>query len=356
MSNTQSNTSGPGILGAVRRKAIITSNTSQESLVKIEQFQAEQPLPLLIQPAVDNVDLVAWATNNQKLIEKHLLRHGGILFRNFPLKGVEDFERFVTGVSGDPLEYRERSSPRSQVSGNIYTSTDYPPEQSIFLHNENSYQQSWPLRILFFCKTAPQQGGETPIADVRKVYERIDPAIREIFRQRQVMYVRNFGDGFGLSWQTVFQTSEKSAVEDYCRKMGIQCEWKSDNRLRTRRVGSAIVQHPSTRENIWFNHATFFHVTTLEATMHEALLAQFAEEDLPNNTYYGDGRPIEDTVLDALRQAYAQETVMFLWQKGDVLLLDNMLVAHGRSPFVGPRQILTGMSMPIQSADLPANG
>jgi alpha-ketoglutarate-dependent taurine dioxygenase len=360
--------------GVIRRKAILTSHPSPESLVKIDPLvpvgleaaqgatvrnapdqgsaqgttpTAGNPLPLLIQPALDGVDLIAWATNNRELIEKYLLKHGGILFRNFPLKRVEDFEQFITGVSGEPLEYHERSSPRSQVSGNIYTSTDYPPDQSIFLHNENSYQQNWPLRIFFFCTIPPQQGGETPIADVRKVYERINPAIRDRFRQKQVMYVRNFGDGFGLSWQTVFQTTDKKAVEQYCQRSGIECEWRSGNRLRTRRVGPAIVNHPHTGEMLWFNHATFFHLTTLEPTISAALTAEFEEEDLPNNTYYGDGTPIENAVLDELRQAYAQETVVFSWQKGDLLMLDNMLTAHGRTPFVGPRQILTGMSMPF---------
>jgi hypothetical protein len=62
------------------------------------------------------------------------------------------------------------------------------------------------------------------------------------------------------------------------------------------------------------------------------------------NTYYGDGSPIEPKVLDQLRAAYNAETVSFPWQKGDLLMLDNMLVAHGRSPFVGPRQILVGMA------------
>jgi alpha-ketoglutarate-dependent taurine dioxygenase len=352
MKNISSGNTSPRTPGAVRRKSIVTSNASQENLTKIERLYPEQSLPLLIQPVVDNVDLVTWATNNQKRIEEYLLLHGGILFRNFSLNRVEDFEAFVTSVSGDPLEYRERSSPRSQVKGNIYTSTDYPAEQRIFLHNENSYQQSWPLRILFFCKTAPQQGGETPIADVRKVYQRIDPGIRATFERKKVMYVRNFGDGFGLSWQTVFQTNDKKAVEKYCQRAGMQYEWKSGDRLRTRRIGQAVAQHPSTREMLWFNHATFFHVTTLDASIREALLAQFAEEELPNNSYYGDGTPIEDDVLDALRQAYDQETVMFPWQKGDLLLLDNMLTAHGRSSFVGPREILTGMSMPIHSAEL----
>ncbi|TMC14951.1 MAG: TauD/TfdA family dioxygenase, partial [Chloroflexi bacterium] len=231
--------------GVIRRKAILSSRTSQESFVKIAQLDPVNPLPLLIQPALDGVDLITWATNNRQMLEQYLLKHGAILFRNFPLKGVEDFERFISGVADQPLEYRERSSPRSQVSGNIYTSTDYPADQNIFLHNENSYSRNWSLRIFFFCKLPAQQGGETPIADVRKVYERINPAIRERFRHKQVLYVRNFGDGFGLSWQTVFQTTDKKVVEQYCENAGISWEWKSDDRLRTRSVRPAIQRHPS---------------------------------------------------------------------------------------------------------------
>lgn len=372
MSHTQSDKPNLKMPGVIRRKAVILSRTSQENLVKIETLvqaqglrQAQEgihpdnSLPLLIRPAIDGVDLLVWASNNRELLEKYLLKHGGILFRDFSLNATgfgasaENFERFITGVCGEPLEYHERSSPRSQVSGNIYTSTDYPPDQSIFLHNENSYQQSWPLRIIFFCNIPPQQGGETPIADVRKVYLRIHPTIRERFREKQVMYVRNFGDGFGLSWQTVFQTTDKKVVEDYCQRSGIEYEWKSDNRLRTRSVRPAILSHPTTRDLLWFNHATFFHPTTLEPTIRAALTAEFKEEDLPNNSYYGDGTPIENTVLDELRQAYAQETVVFPWQKGDILMLDNMLTAHGRTSFVGPRQILTGMSTLISRSELP---
>lgn len=326
-----------------------TTAASQESLVKVEPLYLTGALPLLVQPAIDDLDLISWATNNRELIEKYLLNHGGILFRNFAVRNARDFEAFITGISGSTLEYRERSSPRSQISGNIYTSTDYPADQHIFLHNENSYQQTWPLRIFFFCNTPPLQGGETPIADVRRVYERIDERIRERFRRKGVLYVRNFGDGIGLPWQTVFQTSSREAVEEYCQKAGIQCEWKSENRLRTRRVGRAIVPHPRSGEMLWFNHATFFHITTLGPDMSRVLRGLFEEEDLPNNSYYGDGSPIEDAVLEELRQAYKHETIMFPWQKGDVLMLDNMLVAHGRTPFVGTRQILTGMSEPFDS-------
>ncbi|GCF08360.1 TauD/TfdA family dioxygenase [Dictyobacter arantiisoli] len=349
MSN-QSNDFGLKTVKSIKRKAVTTANTSQETLVKIGPLFSEGKLPLLVQPGVDDLDLISWATNNQQLIDNYLLQYGGILFRGFALRIANDFEAFIKGVSGNTLEYHEQSSPRSLISGNIYTSTDYPADQSIFLHNESSYQQNWPLRIAFFCQTPPDQGGETPLADVGKVYKRINPDIRERFRQKGVLYVRNYGDGVGLPWQTVFQTNNRAEVEAYCRDAGLQYTWKGENRLRTHHVGPAIVPHPRTGQELWFNHATFFHVTTLGPEVSQALLKQFAEEDLPGNTYYGDGTPIEESTLENLRHSYAQETIAFPWQKGDVLLLDNMQVAHARNPFTGPRRILTGMSMPFSAS------
>jgi len=310
-------------------------------------LKSAKTLPLVIQLAEDKVNLVAWATNNREFLKTQLLKHGAILFRNFNVSTVTEFEQFIRAISGELLEYRERSSPRSQVSGNVYTSTDYPANQSIFPHNEHSYSLTWPMKLFLFCVTPAQQGGETPIADCRQILQRIDPKIVERFVQKKWMYTRNFGDGFGLSWQTVFQTTDRLKVEEYCRYNGMESEWKSGNRLRTRQVRNPVARHPQTGELIWFNHATFFHVSTLESTIREVLLAEFEEEDLPNNTYYGDGSPIEPSVLDELRQAYLEETVAFRWQEGDILMLDNMLVAHSRTPFLGTRKVLFAMAEPF---------
>ena len=172
----------------------------------------------------------------------------------------------------------------------------------------------------------------------------VAPEIRGRFARQGWMYVRNFGDGFGLSWQTVFQTSDKTQVEEHCRKSGIETEWKEGDHLRTRAVRPTLARHPRTGETLWFNHATFFHVSTLEPDIRAPLLAEFGENDLPTNTFYGDGSPIETAVMDHLREAYRRETVSFPWQKGDLLVLDNMMVAHGRAPFSGPRQVLVGMA------------
>jgi alpha-ketoglutarate-dependent taurine dioxygenase len=352
MENSNTKKGGIHKMETIKRKAV---RILQEELVKKGYLRDERNLPLLIQPAVEGVDLISWAANNRELIETELLKHGAILFRNFTIGAVTEFERFIKTLAEELLDYRERSSPRSHVSGGIYTSTEYPPNQSIFLHNENSYAHIWPSKLFFFCHTPAQKGGETPIADCRKVLTHIDPTIIERFSQKKVMYVRNFRRGFGLSWETVFQTSNKSAVEEYCSKAGYEFEWMSDNCLRTRRIGQAIIKHPRTGQMVWFNHAAFFHISTLEAVTQEALLTIFKEEDLPNNTYYGDGSPIEASVLNEIREAYYREMVIFPWQPEDILMLDNMSTAHGRMPFVGQRRVLVGMADPYLSGELPSS-
>lgn len=318
----------------------------QDNLVQTECLFLNQDLPLLVRPRTGNLDLIAWAASSRVFLHELLLRHGGLLFRGFEISDLVGFERFVTAVSGDPLEYAEQTSPRSKLHGNIYTSTEYPPQHRIFLHNENSYSSTWPLKIMFFCLSPASAGGETPIADVRRILARIPARIHQRFTDKGWMLVRNFGTGFGLSWQTAFQTDDREAVVRHCDAAGIQYEWLSAGRLRLRQCRPAFARHPSTGQSVWFNHATFFHVSTLDAVVQAELLAELREEDLPYNSYYGDGTAIEPEVLSVLREAYEGEAVSFQWQKRDILLLDNMLVAHGRAPFSGPRQIVVGMSEP----------
>lgn len=312
-------------------------------------------LPLIVRPAREGTSLAeftGWLAANRDFVESQLVKYGAVLFRGFPLETVHHFEQFTAAISDQLLEYRERSSPRSQVNGNVYTSTDYPPSQKIFPHNEHSYALSFPLKLFFFCEVAAKKGGETPLADTRKVLQRISPQVRERFMQKKWMYMRNFGHGMGVPWRTAFQTSDRSVVEEYARRGRIEVEWKDNDCLRTRQVRPAFATHPRTGETLWFNHATFFHISTLDEATREILLEEFAEEDLPNNTYYGDGSPIEPWVLEHLRDAYEKEMVSFPWQQGDAIILDNMLTAHARSSFVGPRKILFAMAEPITRTDL----
>jgi hypothetical protein len=112
------------------------------------------------------------------------------------------------------------------------------------------------------------------------------------------------------------------------------------------------MQHPVTRDLCWFNHVTFFHISTLPPLIQKSIRSTYNEMDFPNNTYYGDGSPIDETTIRKLQGAYRLETVSFRWQKGDVLLIDNILTAHARNSFSGPRQILLILANSVTRNDV----
>jgi alpha-ketoglutarate-dependent taurine dioxygenase len=197
-------------------------------------------------------------------------------------------------------------------------------------------------------------GGETPLVDSREVYRRLDPALRRPFEDKGVMYVRNYGDGLGLDWRTVFQADTREQAEARLREQHMAAEWKDGDRLRTRCVRPAVIAHPHSGERSWFNQAQHFHVACLDADTRRSLEAIFAPEDLPRNCYYGDGTPIEDSVMAEILGLYRELEVVFPWRRGDIAMVDNVLAAHGRNPFTPPRKILVAMAEMTNYRDLGA--
>ena len=325
---------------------------SLDGLVETCFLEPERCLPLVVKPHLVELGLAAWARDNAEFIKRNLSQHGGILFRGFAVKTQADFEQFLETVCPRLMSYMEGATPRTKLSEKVYTSTEFPPDHSIALHNELTYVTTFPMKIWFFCMRPAEQGGATPIGDVRRVFQRVSPEIKDRFLKKGGwMLVRNYGKGFGPSWKTTYHALERDDAEEYFGAAGIEFEWRDGERLRTRQVRPATATHPGTGEQVWFNHVAFWHVSSLEPKIRQMLLAEFKEEDLPYNTYYGDGSPIEDLVIEELREAYRQETVIFDWQEGDILMLDNMLVAHGRMPFAGPRRVLVAMGEPWSRTD-----
>ncbi|MFY1671396.1 TauD/TfdA family dioxygenase [Plantactinospora sp. WMMB334] len=287
-------------------------------------------------------DPVGWATAHADLVRDRLRTAGGCLLRGFDVPDESVFARVVRVFDDELAEYTYGSTPRSKV-GDVYTSTEYPASEVIPQHNEMSYTTTWPLRIWFYSVLPARGGGETPLADSHAVHNRIPAGVRERFTRHGVRYVRNYRAGLGVSWQDAFATREPAEVEDFCRRRNIAFEWLDDGVLRTVETCQAVATHPETGRPVWMNQAHLFHVSNLKEATRVALLDMMDEADLPRNAYLGDGSPIDAADLAAIRQAYAEETVAFPWRTGDVLLVDNMAMSHGRSSFVGPRKLLVAM-------------
>jgi len=326
-------------LGVVKRK---TLDFAAASLVATREVHYGSGNLLVAEPQMPNVNLAGWAMSNRQATEEMLLHHGAVLWRGFNIRSVENFEAVARAMS-EKLFGEYGDLPRASVSGNVYGATPYPADQPILFHNESSHMHRWPMKIWFYCAQAPAHGGETPIVDCRRIYQLLDPGLRERFARKKLMYVRNYTDTLDVSWQQFFRTSDRDEVESYCRAAGIEYEWKNGSELRTRQVCQAIARHPRTGEQVFFNQIQLHHVSCLAPSTYESMRSLFREEDYPRNVCYGDGTPIEDSVVSEICDLYRQASVSFTWQEGDVLMLDNMLTAHGRNPYGGPRKIVVAM-------------
>ena len=224
----------PVAVGAPRRE-----------LIKTSELLPGQSLPLVIQPGLPHVDVLDWVRTNEDFIEENLLKRGGLLFRGFNPGSKDDFSRFTEATSLSLMNYMEGATPRTDLGGKIYTSTEYPPEHTIALHNELTYVTTWPMRILFGCVQPASEKGETPVADVRKVLRRLDPKIVERFEKKGWMLVRNFGTGLSLTWQNSFHFDDPVQLEAYCRSAEIEFEWKKGYEAFDNAAGAPCARNAS---------------------------------------------------------------------------------------------------------------
>ena len=297
---------------------------------------------------------LAWVSEHRETILARLTAYGAVLLRGTSVNGATEFREIFSRILGAPIAYSERSSPRRTVGNNVYSSTEYRKDRSIFLHNEQSYNNTFVRHIGFYCALAAASGGATPLADTRRVFARINPVLRAECIQKAYIYRRTFGFGLGPSWQEAFGVDTPRQLEEYCDGNDIEWTWVATNHecLVTQQTRPVAARHPISSELTWFNHMTFFHVLSLEPELRKLLETVSQKDEYPHSTLFGDGSEIPPHVITTLREAYLAEEVTFDWIAGDILLIDNMLVAHGRRPFQGPREILVAMSSPTRWQDV----
>ncbi|MGK5548502.1 TauD/TfdA family dioxygenase [Streptomyces sp. URMC 127] len=296
---------------------------------------------VLFERTAPGIRLGDWARTRLDALEADLRTTGGIMFRGFGTDTPEELEDFASAFVPD-LFNENGEHPRAAVNGNVYTPVFYPPEQRLLWHNENSFNDSGPGRIWFCCVRAAARGGETPVVDSRAVHDRLDPALRARFADKGVMYVRTYGTGLGLHWREVFRSDDKATVEQRCRASGLDFTWHGD-RLHTRAVRPAVIRHPRTGRMSWFNQIQHWHTSCLDPQTRTALETVLDASELPRTCAYGDGTPIPDEVMAEILAVYQDLELALPWQPGDVMMLDNLSMAHGRNPFQGERKLLVAM-------------
>jgi alpha-ketoglutarate-dependent taurine dioxygenase len=301
-------------------------------------------LPLTYKALVPQLDLARWYALHADQLAEELAQHGAILFRGFDVQTESCFKNFSSAAIPNQAAYVQGATPRTKLQPGVYTSTEFSADHEIGLHNELSYVLEPPRKIAFCCLTAARDGGQTQIADVNAVYRNLDPAIVEAFEQRGGwMLKRNYHQGFGPTVFSSFVLDSMEEIARYCEREQVELNQLSDQHVMTRQVRAAVRNHPDSGMKLWMNHAAFWHPDNLSVEVRARLGEMFSVDDFPYSTYFGDGTAIDSATMRQISAAYRQAEVKFDWKRGDVLLLDNWRVAHGRKPFSGERKVIVSM-------------
>lgn len=305
---------------------------------------------LAVFTAAQGTPLGGWLVIEAARIRHILDLEHAVLLRGFDVLDPEALGSAARLISSEEaLDYRYGITPREKLNSGVYTSTELDQKLNLAPHGELSFASKWPLTIFFSCVRPSTTGGQSPIADMRSVLTSLDPEARHAFEEHGVLYVRNYGAetrSEDVSWMQAFETTDPTEVESFCTASDIQMEWLPGMRLRTMKTTPSVRVHPRTGERVWFNQAHLFHSSTIERRIRRGLLARYGSRGLPRNSFFGEGSQIPSWMIEEVQRAIDVHTVMFDWRAGDLLVLDNMIYAHGRRPFEGERRVLVSMAEP----------
>ncbi|SOZ10553.1 condensation domain-containing protein [Cupriavidus taiwanensis] len=335
-----------------RRAAEATPAAPAAALVRTSFLAPGQTFPIVMEPASPDLDPVAWALAHREQIEATLCRHGGILLRGFGLRTPQEFEQFAESI--EPGLYGAYGDlPKKEGGRNTYRSTPYPEREMILFHNESAHLPRWPRKQWFFCELPSPVGGATPIVDCREMYRRLPRELAERFERKGLRYVRTFNDKLDVSWRDFFKTDSREEVEARLRASGTDFAWLDADTLQTREHCPAVITHPVTGERSFFNQVQLHHTACLDPEVRRDLLDIVGPQRMPRHVTFGDGSPIGDDVMNLIGELYEACAVRFAWRQGDVVMLDNMLAAHARDSYQGPRKIVVAMGDMFERKDLP---
>ncbi|GAA3452373.1 TauD/TfdA family dioxygenase [Dactylosporangium matsuzakiense] len=307
-------------------------------------------------PAVVTADAAAepaaWLAEHRAAVDAVVDQHGAALVRGLRITGPVGAEAAIRALSTELMTEREAFAPRERYAPGVYSSTSWPPDQPMCMHHELTYAAQYPARQLFCCLAAPERGGATALADGAAVLRDLPAELVDRFDRHGWRLLRAHNDILSMPWQVAFGTEDRAAVEAYLRDGEVEWRWDADGGLRTSRLRPAVTTHPVSGERVWFNQVAFLNEWTMDPAVREYLMLEFGRDGLPFNTLCGDGEPLDRETVDLINEVYTAHTVRTPWRAGDVLVVDNIRMAHSREAFEGPRQIVVGLDRPTRQSKL----
>lgn len=290
-------------------------------------------------------ELTLWLAGQLPYIEAELRTHGAVLFRDFPVKSALDFDAFSATFGYEDFTYDESFSNavRINLTPRVFTANEAPPDREIFLHHELAQTPFYPSKIFFCCLSAPESGGETPLcrsdllfAEFKRQYPDWTDLLAELGLRYtiQMPETDNLESGQGRSWRNTLSVNSEAQAEDKLARLGYEWRWRKDQTLSATTPVMPAIRALSDGSASFFNQVIAVSRGWQRGT------------GTPTPLTFGDGTKIDDSILEALIAVSHTFSTALQWQAGDVALVDNFRVMHGRYPYAGksPRQIIVNLA------------
>ena len=301
----------------------------------------------VIEPG-SGLDPRALAPSTTQALRRAVVGYGGLLLRGFPLHTPQQFRDFADAFLNHRDTYFAGTSQRRELADRVYNTTDAPADVMIEQHLESTHTPHPPRFVLFHCQVAPRSGGETTLASFAELAERLPAALLDQMRGQNVAYIKTLMDrnrtlyrwlperarqSLALSWQEATGADSVAKAATLLEQEGYEVTRLSKGSLRTRFVRPLLEQHPATGTWVW----------RLSAAMTKPLPRyarglQWALRDTVGIDYcLESGAALDATIIGAVQRAIDKIRFSFTWRPGDLLILDNEQMSHGRNPFTGER-------------------
>ncbi len=285
---------------------------------------------------------------------------GGLLIRNTGIKDTKQYGKFLASIEFSHHSYVGGTNPRTEKGSGVYTAVDLPPPITIHSHQEMSYLDTIPDYVSFYCQLPPNNGQKTNLfVDMRQFTANLPNELKARYRGKRARLQRtlpsaereDFSQG-EKSWQEALGTGNHQEATLIAQEHGWELTWKDDDSLVILHEPARFFRPHLIHGELWCNQAMLIHpVISHRCAIRNGRLADVEKldkvraeaPDIIDQMFLENGNSIPDTDVESYYDLLLEMETHFALKQGEVIILDNMLVAHGRGAFEGPREMFAAL-------------